>query len=88
MSQPQGLIHPSLPSYVCKLHKALYGLKQAPRVWFSLLSTKLCEMGFVGSKVVSSLFILHSALLTMFILVYVDDVTITASILVVIIDLL
>jgi hypothetical protein len=69
MSQPQGFSHPSLPNHVCKLHKDFYGLKQAPKAWFSRLSTKLCELGFVGSKVDSSLFILHSASLTTFIIV-------------------
>jgi hypothetical protein len=88
MSQPLGFSHPSLSNHVCKLHKALYGLKQAPWAWFSRLSTKLCDLSFIGTKVDSSLFILRTASLTMFILVYVDDIIITASIPVVINDLL
>jgi hypothetical protein len=66
MSQPPDFSHPTLPHHVCKLHKALYGLKQAPRAWFSRLSTKLCDLGFISSKVDSSLFILRNASLTMF----------------------
>jgi hypothetical protein len=88
MSQPPGFSHPTLPKHVCKLHKALYGLKQAPRVWFSRLSTKLCDLGFTSSKADSSLFILRTASLTMFILVYVDDIIITASVPAAINDLL
>jgi hypothetical protein len=80
MSQPPGFSHPTLPHHVCKLHNALYGQKQAPRAWFSILSTKLCELGFLSSKADSFLFILRNASLTMFVLVYVDDIIITASI--------
>jgi hypothetical protein len=80
MSQPPGFSHPTLPLHVCKLHKSLYGLKQAPRAWFSRLSTKLCELGFLSSKADSSLFILQNTSLTMFVLVYVDDIIITASV--------
>jgi hypothetical protein len=80
MHQPPGLIHPSLLHHICKLHKALYGLKQAPRAWFSLLSTKLIDLGFIGSKADISLFTLHSPPATIFILMYVDDIINTASI--------
>lgn len=31
ISQPQGFIHSSFPTHICKLHKSLYGLKQAPK---------------------------------------------------------
>jgi hypothetical protein len=80
MQQPPGFIHPSLPHHICRLHKALYGLKQAPRAWFSRLSTKLLDLGFIGSKADSSLFTLHSPSATVFILIYVDDIIITSSV--------
>ena len=57
MVQPPGFLHPSFPNHVCKLQKAIYGLKQAPRAWFSRLSNKLLQIGFVGSKADTSLFI-------------------------------
>lgn len=38
MTQPQGFVDPSCPSYVSQLNKALYELKQAPRTWFNKLS--------------------------------------------------
>jgi hypothetical protein len=65
---------------VCKLQKALYGLKQAHRAWYSWLSTKLLEMGFVGSKSDQSLFLFNIDSLVMFVLVYVDDIVITSSV--------
>jgi hypothetical protein len=68
-----------MPNYVQKLYKALYDLKQAPCAWYSRLSTKLCEVGFQASKVDTSLFYFHHNDITMFVLVYVDDIIITSS---------
>jgi hypothetical protein len=88
MSQPPVFSHPSLLNHVCKLQNALYGLKQAPRAWFAQLNTKLYDMGFTSSKADSSLFLLQTTSLTMFVLVYVDDIIITAFVPVAISDLL
>jgi hypothetical protein len=79
MSQPPGYKHSLYPNHVCKLQRAIYGLKQAPRAWFSRLSNKLLDLGFHGSCSDSSLFIYKTTSLTMFILIYVDDIIITAS---------
>ncbi|XP_057969587.1 uncharacterized mitochondrial protein AtMg00810-like [Malania oleifera] len=79
MQQPQGFMDPAHPTYVCKLHKALYGLKQAPRACFDQLSSWLSEYGFQVSKVDPSLFIFNTPAATIFLLVYVDDLVITAS---------
>ena len=79
MSQPPGYQHPLYPNHVCKLQRAIYGLKQAPQAWFSRLSTKLLDLGFHGSRSNSSLFIYKTKSLTMFILIYVDDIIITSS---------
>ena len=43
MSQPEGFLHPQLPTHVCKLKKALYGLKQAPRAWYDKLKSSMLE---------------------------------------------
>jgi len=88
MTQPPGFSHPSLPNHVCKLQKALYGLKQAPRAWFVRLSNRLHELGFTNSKADSSFFILRTSSLIMFVLVYVVDIIITASVPAAISDLL
>jgi len=80
MAQPPGFNHFSYPHHVCKLQKAIYGLKQAPRAWFSRLSGKLLQLGFVGSKADSSLFIYRTAAITMFLLIYVNDIIIVSSV--------
>jgi hypothetical protein len=79
MRQPLGYEDKNMPNYVCKLDNALYGLKQAPRALYSKLSEKLCELGFNSSKVDSSLFYFHQDNVSMFMLVYVDDIIIASS---------
>jgi hypothetical protein len=79
MTQPLGFIHPQFPQHVYKLHKALYGLKQAPHAWFSRLSDRLLELGFVRSRSDSSLFILYIPQCTTYVFIYVDDILITSS---------
>jgi histone deacetylase 1/2 len=65
--------------YICKLDKALYGLKQAPRAWFSKLSTKLQALGFTPSKADTSLFFYTRNKISIFVLVYVDDIIVASS---------
>jgi len=55
-------------------------LKQAPRAWFARLSGKLVDLGFIGSKADSSLFIYHTAAVSMYLLIYVDDIIIVSSV--------
>ena len=79
MEQPHGMHDKTFPSHVCKLQKALYGLKQAPRAWFDRFSTFLLDHGFSCSLADPSLFILHSSLGTLILLLYVDDMLLTGS---------
>lgn len=79
MRQPPGYEEKSKPHYVCKLDKALYGLKQAPRAWYSRLSMKLQQLGFSPSKADTSLFFYRKGSVTIFVLVYVDDITVASS---------
>jgi len=79
MQQPPGFEDPNKPRYVCKLDKALYGLKQAPRAWYSRLSEKLVQLGFKASKADTSLFYFSKGGITMFVLVYVDDIIVASS---------
>jgi hypothetical protein len=78
MRQPPGFEDPRTPHYICKLDKALYGLKQAPRAWYARLSAKLCRLGFIPSKADTSLFLYNKSGITIFMLIYVDDIIVTS----------
>jgi hypothetical protein len=78
-AQPSGFVDPSKPSHVCKLNKSLYGLKQTPHTWFLRFKHFLLSIGYHASKADSSLFILHTPTATSYILLYVDDIILTAS---------
>jgi hypothetical protein len=54
-------------------------LKQAPRAWFLRLSQALLDLGFTDSTVDTSLFSLHHKFVSIFVLVYVDDIIVTSN---------
>jgi hypothetical protein len=78
-SQPAGFLDSSCPDMVCRLNKSLYGLKQAPRAWYSRFATFLLTLGYVVAKSDTSLFIYHHADGVAYLLLYVDDIVLTAS---------
>jgi histone deacetylase 1/2 len=77
MRQPPGFEKGD--QLICKLDKALYGLKWAPQACYARLSSKLQQLGFVASKADTSLFSLVRPEVTMFVLVYVDDIIVASS---------
>nr|CAD1841078.1 unnamed protein product [Ananas comosus var. bracteatus] len=79
MKQPPGYEDKTKFNYVCKLDKALYGLKQAPRAWYSRLSAKLQSLGFHSSRADTSLFFFNKGGITIFVLIYVDDIIVASS---------
>jgi hypothetical protein len=79
MYQPLGYEDKILLHYICKLDKSLYGLKQAPRAWYARLSAKLLQIGFIILNAGNSLFYFQKNDVTMFIVVYVDDIIVTSS---------
>jgi hypothetical protein len=79
MRQPPGFEDPSYPGHLCRLDKALYGLKQAPRAWHARLSSVLATLSFTPSTADTSLFILRRPELTLYLLVYVDDIIVVSS---------
>jgi hypothetical protein len=79
MKQPPGYIDQNFLQHVCKLDMALYGLKQTLRAWYSKLSAKLVLLGFKASKADTLLFIYNKSGVTIFLLVYVDDIIVTSS---------
>jgi histone deacetylase 1/2 len=79
MRQPPEYEDPEHPSYVCKLDKALYGLKQAPRAWYARLCGKLVQLGFTPSRGDTSSLYYNKGLVTIFVLVYVNDIIVASS---------
>jgi hypothetical protein len=78
-SQPTRFVDPAQPDCVCLLNKSLYGLKQAPRAWYSRFATYITSLGFVEAKSNTSLFIFWRGTDTIYLLLYVDDIVLTAS---------
>jgi hypothetical protein len=78
-TQPVGFVDPTHPDMICKLNKSLYGLKQPPRAWYSRFTTFLCSQGFVEAKLDTSLYLLLRGPNAVYLLLYVDDIVLTAS---------
>lgn len=79
MAQPHGFKDSQHPDYVCKLHKAIYGLRQALRAWHDALKSFITSYGFTTSRSNPSLFIYISGNITVYFLVYVDDLLLTGN---------
>jgi hypothetical protein len=77
-SQPTGFVDAANPDLVCRLNCSLYGLKQAPRAWYSRFTTYLASIGFVEAKSDTSLFIYRRGKDIVYLLLYVDDIVLTA----------
>ncbi|CAA7058613.1 unnamed protein product [Microthlaspi erraticum] len=78
MHQPPGFVDPAYPNHVCKLRKTIYGLKQAPRAWNSRFKKFINNLGFITSKADTSLFIFRKGKDLAYLLLYVDDILLTA----------
>ncbi|XP_062182074.1 uncharacterized mitochondrial protein AtMg00810-like [Phragmites australis] len=78
-TQPSGFVDPTKPDLVCHLNKSLYGLKQAPRAWYSRFASYIITLGFTEAKSDTSLFIFRSGFDMVYLLLYVDDIVLTAS---------
>ena len=76
--QPSGFVDLSHPDYVCRLNKSLYGLKQAPHAWHTRFASYLLSLGFVEAKLDTSQFTYHWGSDTTYLLLYVDDIVLTA----------
>ncbi|GJW71000.1 ribonuclease H-like domain-containing protein [Tanacetum coccineum] len=79
MHQPSGFRDSAHPDYVCLLQRYLYGLKQASRAWFQRFASYITRAGFSHSHCDSSLFIYRQGIDTAYLLLYVDDIVLTAS---------
>nr|GEZ27946.1 ribonuclease H-like domain-containing protein [Tanacetum cinerariifolium] len=79
MRQPLGFVDFTKPDSVCHLQKSLYGLKQAYRAWFQRFASFATWIGFHHSKIDASLFVYHCGYDIAYLLIYVDDIILTAS---------
>lgn len=79
MYQPPGFVNVHFPHHVCRLQRSLYGLKQAPRAWFQRFASYALRVGFSSSRCDSSLFIYRRGTEVAYLLIYVDDIVLTAS---------
>ncbi|XP_048496507.1 uncharacterized mitochondrial protein AtMg00810-like [Beta vulgaris subsp. vulgaris] len=79
LHQPLGFRDPARPNHVCLLKKSLYGLKQAPRAWYMRFADFVSTLGFIHSKSDHSLFIYRHGSHVAYLLLYVDDIILTAS---------
>lgn len=80
MHQPPGFYDRRTPNFVCRLKKSLYGLKQAPRAWYTRFASYITSHGFRSSACDNSLFIYNRDSSNIaYLLLYVDDIILTAS---------
>lgn len=77
--QLSGFVDSTLPDHVCRLNKALYGLKQAPCAWYSRFASHILSLGFIGARSDTYLFVYRHGSETAYLLLYVDDIVLTAS---------
>jgi hypothetical protein len=77
--QPTGFVDSERPDHVCLLDKSLYGLRQAPRAWYQRFAAHLRSIGFTTTGSDSSLFVHRRDGETAWLLLYVDDIVLTAS---------
>jgi hypothetical protein len=78
-SQPSGFVNPAQLDQVCHLNKSIYGLKQVPQAWYNRFTTYLLTLGFVEAKSDTSLFVFRRSADKVYLLLYVDDIVLTAS---------
>ncbi|GKA06362.1 ribonuclease H-like domain-containing protein [Tanacetum coccineum] len=80
MQQPSGFQDSQHPDHVCLLQRSLYELKQAPRAWFQRFATYSARVGFIHSRCDTSLLFSSAGVrLSAYLLLYVDDIILTAS---------
>jgi hypothetical protein len=81
-----GLLHTTC--WVCRSRSPRHGLQAqqvplrpqaGPQTWYSNFATFLCSQGFVEARSDTSLFILRRGPNTTYLLLYIDDIMLTAS---------
>jgi hypothetical protein len=78
-SEPTSFVDVAHPDLVYRLNRSLYGLKQAPRAWYNHFASYIASIGFIEAKSDTSLFIYRRGEETVYLLLYVNDIVLTAS---------
>jgi hypothetical protein len=78
MRQPPGFEDSTYPHHLFHPQKAIYGLKQVQRAWHARLSSVLGKLGFKASAADTSLVILQHPEVTVYLLIYVDDIIVVS----------
>nr|GEY10018.1 ribonuclease H-like domain-containing protein [Tanacetum cinerariifolium] len=78
MHHPPIFLDSRYPHHVCLLQRSLYRLKQAPRAWFYRFAGYATRFGFYHTRCDSSLFIYRQGSHVAYLLIYVDDIIVTA----------
>jgi hypothetical protein len=78
-SQPASSVDPVHSQLVCRLNKSLYDLKQMSRAWCHCFASYLVSLGFVEAKSDTSLFVHRRDTNAAYLLLYVDNIVLTAS---------
>lgn len=79
MYHPSGFRDPQHPDYVYLLNKSFYGLKKVSHAWYQHFTRFITTLRFSHSVSDHSLFIYHYGYGTSYILLYIDNVILTAS---------
>lgn len=79
MKHLHGYVYPQYPNNVCHLVKSLYGLKQAPHARYQHFVVYISSLDFQWSSNDNSLFTYHNSTKIIYLLLYVDDIILTAS---------
>lgn len=88
MAQPEGFEVQGSEQKVCKLKKSLYGLKQAPRQWYKRFDSFMTNQNFQRSYYDSCVYFKRATNgVYIYLLLYVDDMLIASSDVVLIDDL-
>jgi hypothetical protein len=79
--QPNGFEEtgPNGEKLVCRMQKCLYGLKQAPRNWNAVIDAWMVSYGFAISAADPCVYVYHSNLSTLVVMLWVDDLIIAGS---------
>jgi hypothetical protein len=72
-SHPASFVDPAHPQLVCWLNKS-----QELRAWYHCFTSYLVSLGFVEAKSDTSLFVYHHGVDTSYLVLYVNDIVLTA----------